>query len=90
MVRSMVSALAEISAADGFAIAMFGVIALSLGTVAVLFVCMRRNAARRDPHVDALLEELEEDERKELPAGGEAGEECPREPWEREADWWKS
>ena len=81
---------AQIAASDGFAIAMLGVILLSMGMIGVLFWCMKRNAARRDPHVDSLLEELEEEERRErLPRTAPGGEK-PREPWERESDWWKS
>jgi len=75
------------SAADGFAIAMFGVILLSWTVLFLLFWTMRRQAAKRDRQVDALLEELE--------ASDEA---CPTGPprparkrpvWERNPDWWK-
>lgn len=75
------------SAADGFVIAMLVMMALSFGVVALLFICMRRNAVRRDHHVDELLDEMAESERKaKLAATGEA----PKpEPWERDGDWWK-
>lgn len=79
-----------LSASDGFAIAMIGMILLSFGTVGVLLLCMFRNAARRDPHVDQLLEEVEEAERQEqLPA--QPGEDpVEKQPWEKDTDWWKS
>lgn len=81
---------AQIAASDGFAIAMLGVILLSMGMIGVLFWCMKRNAARRDPHVDSLLEELEDDERRERLSRTAPVDEKSREPWERESDWWKS
>jgi replicative superfamily II helicase len=77
---------ADIHAADAFAISMLCVIALAMGTIALLFLCMRREAAKRDPQVDALLEEVERDERRQTRAKT-AG--AAREPWERSPDWWK-
>lgn len=80
----------ELGASDGFAIAMLGVIALAMGVIALLFFCMKRASAKRDPHVDALLEELENDEREaaKLSAANETA--PPSNPWERDADWWKN
>lgn len=75
-----------LSAADGFAIAMLGMVALSLGVIAVLFLCMRRSAARRDEQVDKLLEEIEAEEKREAAHQTEPPQ---REPWEKEGDWWK-
>lgn len=78
---------AEIQAADAFALSMLCVIALAMGTIALLFFCMRREASRRDPQVDALLEEVEREERQAMepkPVGS------AREPWERSSDWWKN
>lgn len=77
-----------INAADGFALAMLGMILLSWTILFLLFWTMRRLAAKRDPQVDALLEELEESDKP-----------CPsnhppalkkRAEWERNSDWWKS
>ena len=75
------------SAADGFVIAMLTMMALSLGVVAMLFLCMRRNAASRDHQVEELLEEVaEEEKREEIRKTHQS----PRaEPWEKNADWWK-
>lgn len=80
---------AEIGASDGFAIAMLGVIALAFGVIALLFFCMRRAAAKRDPHVDALLEELENEEREAAKLSRMKHTAPPANPWERDADWWK-
>lgn len=88
-VRTMTSWFAELGASDGFAVAMLGVMALAMGTLAVLFFCMKRAAAKRDPHVDALLEELEEEERKAAKLARTKPAEPPAKPWERDVDWWK-
>jgi hypothetical protein len=82
----MVILLSQQAALNAFAIAMLGVIAISLGIIALLFLCMKHSAARRDPHVDALLEELEHDERN---SSRPAPRSSPPAPWERSADWWK-
>lgn len=82
--------LAEIDPSDGFAIAMLGVMALAMGTLALLFYCMKRNVARRDPYVDALLEELEKEERETARLASTEPATPPTQPWEREADWWKN
>ena len=76
----------QFSAADGFVIAMLAMIFMSMGVVALLFVCMRRNAARRDLEVDDLLDEVEETEKRGKQPAPEAP---PAEPWERDGDWWK-
>lgn len=72
-------------AGDVFALVMLGVVAMSFGVLGLLWWSMRRHAARRDPEVDALLEEV---------ARGEDGDEvAPAKPaaaeWEKEGDWWK-
>jgi hypothetical protein len=79
-----------LSASDGFAIAMIAMILLSFGTVGVLVICMLRNAARRDPHVDQLLEEIEESERREKLPAPPAEDPVEKQPWEKDTDWWKS
>lgn len=77
----------HLSAADGFVITMLAMMALSLSVVGLLFVCMRASAARRDREVDALLEEVAEEERREMQAVKETSK--SDEPWERDGDWWK-
>jgi hypothetical protein len=63
--------------------------ALSLGVLVVLAVCMRRNVARRNRQVDELLEEVaaEEERANRAPTVSDAP---AREPWEKDGDWWKS
>lgn len=78
----------HLSAADGFVLAMLGVMLLSAGVIALLIFCGLRNAARRDRQVDDLIDEVnrEADRKKTAPAKAEA----PKpEPWERDGDWWK-
>lgn len=82
--------MAEITAADAFAIMMLMVIFLAFGTIGLLFHCMRRAAAKRDPHVDALLEELELEEREARKPARQGPPQPVAQPWEREADWWKN
>jgi hypothetical protein len=80
--------LPTIHAADGFALAMVVILILSLGIVALLAARIYRSGKRRESEVERLLEELRREEEEEKhpasPAGGEE-----REPWEKEADWWK-
>ena len=76
------------AAADCYVIAMLAVMAMSLGTLLILAVCMRRNVARRNRQVDELLEEVAAEEEREKLA--QAVTDTPtREPWEKDGDWWK-
>ncbi len=77
------------TAADGFVIAMLMMMVLSMGTLVVLAICMSRNVARRNRQVDELLEEVAAEEERENLAQAVA-EAPPREPWEKDGDWWKS
>jgi hypothetical protein len=74
------------NAADGFAIAMLGTIFLSWSVLLLLFWTMRRRAAKRDPQVDALLEEVEASEHPQPPKRPGV---LKRRLWERNPDWWK-
>ena len=76
--------------ADGLAITMLAMILLSFGVILTLFVCMARNASRRDAEVDRLLDEVEQDEKAGERVKVGSGEEKEREPWERDVDWWKA
>lgn len=74
----------HLSASDGFVLAMLGMMFLSACVIALLIFCGLRNAARRNRHVDELLEEVSEKvpRQKATPA--------PKlEPWEKDGDWWK-
>jgi hypothetical protein len=82
--------LSVIHAEDGFAIAMLVISAAAMGTIGLLFWSMKRNVARRDPYVDALLEELENEER-EAQRRSHSGPVTPTsQPWERDPDWWRA
>ena len=74
---------------DSFALSMLGVILLGFGVLLMLGFCMFRNASRRDGDVDALLEEVAEEE-KAPTVGKIAAGEVKREPWEKDGDWWKA
>lgn len=78
-----------VAASDGMILTLLGMILLSFGIIALLIVCGLRNAARRNPFVDELLEEVAEAEKQKLAKSlvHEAGE--TSQPWEREGDWWK-
>lgn len=78
-----------ISAADGLVLTMLAMMALSFGTVALLAICGLRNAARRNPHVDELIEEVTATEMEQTPAPVATEPAVKLEPWEREGDWWK-
>lgn len=71
---------------DAFAVAMLVVICSGFGVLGILLASMRWHVARRDAHVDQLLEELAADERETL-MGIAAS--TPSHSWEKEADWWK-
>jgi hypothetical protein len=85
--------LGILHAADGFAMAMVVILILSLGIVALLAAGIYRHGKRREnEEVEKLLEELrreeeEQEQQKHHPASPTGAEE--REPWEKEADWWK-
>lgn len=73
---------------DGLAIAMLSVMLLAFGVVFSLLFCMFLAAKRRNPEVDELLEELEQEEKnaklvKAVPV------EKKREEWEKDGEWWK-
>jgi hypothetical protein len=71
-------------------IAMLSMMLLSFGVVALLFICMLRNAARREHQVEALLEEISQQPQPAPPAAAPAeAEKVALEPWEKQADWWK-
>ncbi|HEY8961658.1 MAG TPA: hypothetical protein VIM57_05570 [Luteolibacter sp.] len=75
------------NAADGFAIAMLGMILLSWSVLILLFWTMRRMAAKRDSQVDALLEELQASE-DTCPTPNPRST-SPTRAWEKNPDWWK-
>jgi len=78
-----------ITESDGLALAMLLVMSLSFSVIATLLYCMFRNRSKRDPEVDRLLEELEDKQSPADPARAGSGKEQPKEPCERESEWWK-
>ncbi len=80
----------QFAAADGFVFAMLAMIGLSFGVVALLFICMHRNAMRRDHEVDDLLDEVSQEPEPPKPTPPPAEDPIPAEPWEKKPDWWKS
>lgn len=78
--------MAAVPQSDVFAIAMLAVIFCSFGVVGLLLWSMKRKVARRDRHVDQLLEELEIE--RNSPAVH--AHTTRREAWEKNADWWKN
>jgi hypothetical protein len=76
---------------DAFAVMMLAVIFFSLGIVALLLWIMKIKAARRDPHVDALLEELAQASETTMTNSAASDKiDEPSKPWEKQADWWKT
>lgn len=78
--------------ADAFALMMLIVIFFSIGMVALLLVLMRYKAKQRDPHVDALIEELNLDAsaQKNSPEKKNSATQNATAAWEKDPDWWKS
>lgn len=75
---------------DALAITLLVVLALSFGCVLLLLLSICQRTGSRDVEVDRLLDEVsEEDKDPEPETAGAAEKEPPREPWERESDWWK-
>ena len=64
---------------------MMGVMGTAFAVIAMLLFCMIRNASKRDPEVDRLLEEMEKDEKevRVKKVTSEAKE------WEKDGDWWR-
>ncbi|MFT4175057.1 MAG: hypothetical protein QM627_00230 [Luteolibacter sp.] len=79
------------TSADGMVLVLFVVLALSFGIVLTMVLTIRASLTKRNRDVEELLEEVAAEVAKEartLPAAGSALYQ-ERQPWEREADWWK-
>lgn len=77
-----------VSDADGFAMSMVLILVLSFGVVSLLLVSIFRSGKRRHDPVEDLIEEVRRSEEPEkIPAPSATPE--PREPWEKDGDWWK-
>ncbi|GAA5482689.1 hypothetical protein [Haloferula sargassicola] len=75
--------------ADGFALAMIAMLALSLGTVLVILIAIVRAGSRQDREVEDLIDEISREEKSDAAPAGK-GDAAPLEAWEKEADWWKN
>lgn len=85
------------TAGDGFAVVMITLLAVALGMVLGILIHIVRHNKRRDREVDKLLEEVTRNIRTEglprrtaLPPRSKEQKQPPREPWERDSDWWKN
>jgi hypothetical protein len=84
--------LAFLNAADGFALSMVLILTLGLGVVALLLGSIARHGKRRDHELEALLDELrreDADQGRQAAVSTSPEPTAPREPWERDGDWWK-
>lgn len=77
--------MANVTEADGFAIAMLIMLTLSLGSVLMILIRIARNASKQNDDLDDLMDDSE----KEAVAPSGSKEQPKDEPWEKEADWWK-
>lgn len=76
---------AGMTEADGFAIAMMVMLSFALGSILIILIRIARNASKHRDDVDELMDEA----RKEPVAPSGKKDQATREPWEKEADWWK-
>lgn len=74
---------------DGLALTMVATLAFSLGMLFTIFWVMARKADRKPDIEDGLLDEEEQPWRDKKPAGTANQKEPPRQPWEKDSDWWK-
>ncbi len=89
MIQANIMPVEPLTASDGFALCMLLMMFLSVGVIGLTLICGLRNAARRNPHVDELLEDVAEEEKKKTPDPLPLDASVKSEPWEREGDWWK-
>lgn len=75
------------SAEDALAVSMLVIFGISGITLLTILCSLMRNAGKKDELAELMAEEPDfEDEPETEPVGGEAEE---KQPWEKEADWWK-
>ena len=76
------------SQSDGLALTLLAVLGLSFSCILLLVYAIWRQRKRHDLEVEALMDEL--DQKEERPKEIGAQETPEQQPWERNADWWKS
>ncbi len=75
------------SAEDSLAVSMLVILAIAGATLMTIFFSLLRNAGKKDELEELLREEPEvSDDPEAEPAGGEPE---SRQPWEKDADWWR-
>lgn len=80
--------LGMVSEVDGFAMSMVIILVLGFGVVSLLLLSIFRSGKQRPDPVDDLIEEVRRSQEPEkIPAPSATPE--PREPWEKDGDWWK-
>lgn len=80
------------NAADALALSMLAVVLTAFGVLGLLLFQMCRHGARRDPHVEQLIEESINDEPPNPNPSRDPQATPPNllpQPWERQPDWWK-
>lgn len=80
--------MAALNESDGLAITMLVVLALSFSCVFGIIVMIYRRGKAANCEVQELIDEVTEEDRQPEKAGP-AADESPRQPWEREEDWWQ-
>ncbi|MGJ8645201.1 MAG: hypothetical protein ACSHX9_17500 [Luteolibacter sp.] len=79
--------LLGITESDGLALAMMGVMGTAFAVIAMILICVIRNASKQDTEVDRLLDEVKQEEKKQQvkPIGAQK----KKDDWEKDGDWWK-
>lgn len=67
---------------------MMGVMGTAFAVIAMLLICMIRNASKRDTEVDRLLDEVKREEKDTQPVKP-ANTPNTKADWEKDGDWWK-
>lgn len=80
--------LLGVTEADGFAIAMIAILALSFSFILVILIGIIRQARNAPTETDELLDEIHRENQAQT--AGDAREKVKKEPWERKSDWWKN
>lgn len=74
------------NATDALALSMLAVIFTGFAVIALLFLCMARNAARRDLELERLMHDAAAGANR---ARGSRSKSRARGAWERDGEWWK-
>jgi hypothetical protein len=75
--------------ADALALAMLGVLAASFGCVLLILWTIYRRQKAGQCEVEELIREVGREEKEAQQVGSKSSEPAT-EPWEKDADWWRS